>query len=55
MGKWNLSRREWGIVLWFALACASMVLAVAEWWGGGANVLDYVELSFLALVMSRVL
>lgn len=53
MGK--LTIKEWCIVMMFVIACAFMVIAAAEWIRGGAQVLDYIELSFMSLVLSRVM
>lgn len=53
MGK--LSRREWGIVFEFVLALVFITLAIVEFIRGGEHVLDFVELSFMALILSRVL
>lgn len=52
----GLDRREWGIVFHFVLACIFTVLAIADFIvNDGAHTFDFVELSFLSLIMSRVL
>lgn len=52
----KLDRREWCIVFEFILACFFILMAIVDWLiGGGTRVYDFVELSFLAFIMSRVL
>ena len=52
----GLDRREWGIVFNFVLSLLFMLLAIAEFIvNDGAHTFDFVELSFLSLIMSRVL
>lgn len=52
----GLDRREWGIVFNFVLSLLFTVLAIAEFiMNDGAHTFDFVELSFLSLIMSRVL
>ena len=53
MGK--LTVKEWCIVMMFLVACIFMVIAAAEWIRGGSQVLDYIELSFMSLIISRVM
>lgn len=52
----KLDRREWFIIFEFILACFFILMALVDWLiGGGAHTFDFVELSFLAFIMSRVL
>lgn len=52
----KLDRREWFIVFEFILACFFILMALVDWLiGGGTRVYDFFELSFLALILSRVL
>ena len=52
----GLDRREWGIVFNFVLSCIFTVLAIVELIvNDGAHTFDFVELSFMSLIMSRVL
>ena len=52
----GLDRREWSIVFNFVLSLLFMLLAIAEFIvNDGAHTFDFVELSFLSLIMSRVL
>ena len=52
----KLDRREWCIVFNFVLSLLFMLLAIAEFIvNDGAHTFDFVELSFLAFIMSRVL
>ena len=53
MGK--LTGKEWCIVVMFIVACLFMVIAAAELIRGGSQTLEYVELSIMSLVLSRVM
>lgn len=53
MGK--LNGKEWCIVVMFIVACLFMVIAAAEWMRGGSQTLEYIELSIMSFVLSRVM
>ena len=53
MGK--LTVKERCIVMMFLIACGFMVIAAAEWMRGGSQTLEYIELSIMSLVLSRVM
>ena len=53
MGK--LTTKEVSILITFIFSIVLMALAVADYIKGGANVLEFVELSLITAVLARVI